>query len=128
MVVPPGRQLYGLPPIEFEIGFLPIRVVATVEIPFALDDAQNGQSLLFGIHGPFDAPIVRNVQLPPGRVVEIRPLAVGDLAQVEPPIAVEGDRYAVGGGAESGLAGGGYKSCQTVQSTDSQRIHRGPFQ
>ncbi len=73
-----------------------------MKMPLAFDDAHDRQVLLLGLGGPFDAPIVRHVELPPGRIVQFGILAVGDLAQMEPPIAVEVDRGAVGGSRGGG--------------------------
>ena len=49
-----------------------------MELPLALDDAQDRQVLPRADLAAFDAPVVRHVELPPGRVVEIGVLAILD--------------------------------------------------
>ena len=80
------------------------------------------------IEGAFDAPVVRHIELPPGRVVEIGVLAILDLAQMEPPIAVEVDGRAVARRSGGGLAAGGQEKRQAAQCGGSCGIHASAFQ
>ena len=95
---------------------------AAVEISAAV--ARRGER----IEGAFDAPVVRHVELPPGRVVEIGVLAVFDLAQMEPPIAVEIDGRAVACRCGGWLAASGEEKCQTAYRGGSCRVHASAFQ
>src|SRR6185369_7222963 len=42
---------------------------------------------------PFDTPVVRQVELPPLRIVETRVLCVGNVAEIEAPVLVERDGF-----------------------------------
>ena len=99
-----------------------------MELPLALDDVQDRQMLPFADFAAFDAPVVRYVELTPGRVVDIGFLAILDLAQVKPPIAVEIDGYTVARHRDGRLAAGSQEKDQTAQHGDSCVIHVSAFQ
>lgn len=42
----------------------------------------------------FDAPVMREIQLPPPRIVQIHILSVGNIAELKAPILVERDSFA----------------------------------